>query len=153
LEASGIAAHVADANTAMMDWQLVNALGGIRLQVAKEDYANALDVLQSGSIDVAHPEEGMESPSAPPMRAMSGREMKAERAAKMALLSLMLPGLQFYAAYLLFGVWRETGELRPMVKRQLAFAAVITFFWLPLGITLLVLYYSDTNRGGAGYGY
>jgi hypothetical protein len=65
----------------------------------------------------------------------------------------MLPGLQFYAAYLLFGVWRETGELRPMVKRQLAFAAVITFFWLPLGITLLVLYYSDTNRGGAGYGY
>lgn len=152
LEAVGIAAHVADANTATLDWQLVNALGGIRVQVAKEDYAKALGVLQSRFEEVVDGEAGTGLESAP-MRGLNGREVKAERAAKVALLSLMLPGLQFYAAVLLFGVWRETGELRPPVKRQLTFAAVLTFFWLPLGVLLLMLYFSNTGVGGGRYGY
>lgn len=47
LEASGITAFLRDELTIGSDWALTNALGGIRLQVADEDYEPALELLRA----------------------------------------------------------------------------------------------------------
>ena len=46
LDAEGIAAFLADEHTVSMNWLLSNAIGGVRLQVADEDAAHALTVLE-----------------------------------------------------------------------------------------------------------
>jgi len=45
LEGDGIAAFIPDELTASNDWSPILAMGGIRLQVAEEDWAHATAVL------------------------------------------------------------------------------------------------------------
>jgi hypothetical protein len=45
LEAAGIRAYVADAETVAMDWLLANAVGGVKVQVAEPDASRAQQVL------------------------------------------------------------------------------------------------------------
>ena len=47
LEGSGIAAYLRDENMITLDWLTANAIGGIRIDVADEDYERALEVLES----------------------------------------------------------------------------------------------------------
>ena len=46
LEGSGIAAYLRDENMIPLDWLAANAVGGIRVDVADEDYERALQVLR-----------------------------------------------------------------------------------------------------------
>jgi hypothetical protein len=46
LEGSGIRAFIRDEYTITNDWFYSNALGGLRVEVADEDYAKACDVLK-----------------------------------------------------------------------------------------------------------
>jgi hypothetical protein len=47
LEGSGISAYLRDENMITLDWLAANAVGGIRVDVADEDYAKAMEVLQA----------------------------------------------------------------------------------------------------------
>jgi len=51
LEGSGIAAYVRDDLTVTADLLYSNALGGVRLAVADEDYLAACDVLRNSKTD------------------------------------------------------------------------------------------------------
>lgn len=45
LEGAGIAAHLRDEHTVTTDWGLANAVGGVRLEVADDDFDAACQVL------------------------------------------------------------------------------------------------------------
>ena len=45
LEGNGVAAFVRDDHTVTADWALSNAIGGVKVEVAEEDYDEALSVL------------------------------------------------------------------------------------------------------------
>lgn len=45
LEGSGIAAHVRDENMVTLDWPAALAVGGVKVDVADEDYEAALALL------------------------------------------------------------------------------------------------------------
>ncbi|MDB6128162.1 MAG: phosphoenolpyruvate synthase, partial [Verrucomicrobia bacterium] len=47
LEGSGIASYVRDENMVAVDWLYSNALGGVKVDVADEDYERALQVMES----------------------------------------------------------------------------------------------------------
>jgi hypothetical protein len=47
LEGSGIAAYLRDENMITLDWLSANAVGGIKVDVADEDYEKALDEMES----------------------------------------------------------------------------------------------------------
>ena len=44
LEGSGIAAYVNDEHIVQQDWFLSNAVGGVKVEVAEEDYADAREI-------------------------------------------------------------------------------------------------------------
>jgi hypothetical protein len=46
LESNGIAAFVRDENMIALDWFYSNAVGGVKIDVADEDYDRALQVLE-----------------------------------------------------------------------------------------------------------
>ena len=47
LEGSGITSYVRDENMVAVDWLYSNALGGVKLDVADEDYERARQILES----------------------------------------------------------------------------------------------------------
>ena len=49
LEGSGIKSFVRDDNTVAADWALSNAIGGVKVDVADEDYDAAVALVQSGN--------------------------------------------------------------------------------------------------------
>lgn len=53
LEGSGIAAFVRDEHMVTLDWLASNAVGGVKVDVADEDYEKAMEILDS---DEAEPE-------------------------------------------------------------------------------------------------
>ena len=66
LEAEGIPAFVADANTVSMNWLYSNAIGGVRLQVP-ESYAEAANETLSSDKNYSPsvPEDESDSPTCP----------------------------------------------------------------------------------------
>jgi hypothetical protein len=119
LESAGIAAHLGDEATVSIDWQLTNALGGIRLRVDAAEAEAARAILR---------EPPAPTVSTEPAEALTPREQRVERAAKIALFGCMFGPLLLYAIWLIAGVLAEPGELRPMVRRQLQFAMTLTLF-------------------------
>ncbi|SEL02024.1 Putative signal transducing protein [Atopomonas hussainii] len=65
LEAAGIAAYVQDEHTVNMNWLYSNALGGVRLQVAATDVAQALALLGEDFSTTLAPSDEAE-PHTPP---------------------------------------------------------------------------------------
>jgi len=142
LEAAGIRGVLADEFAATTYWHLSNAIGGIKLQVAEEDFERAAVVLDSfqkiryveDDADVSEessslPVEGSASPESPPPPheedeepKLNSREQNAERAYRAALFGFMFFPLQFYATWLLLDVWQADHPLRPAVRRKLYWA-------------------------------
>jgi hypothetical protein len=60
LGGSGIKAFLPDEYTIQNDWMLMNAIGGVRVQVADEDVARAMEILREaeGGTDPSTPAEG-----------------------------------------------------------------------------------------------
>ncbi len=46
LEGSGVQAFIPDESLVAMNWALINAIGGVRLQVAEADKKRAIEILQ-----------------------------------------------------------------------------------------------------------
>jgi hypothetical protein len=49
LEGNGIKAYARDENMVTLDWLASNAIGGVKVDVADEDYAKALEILATPS--------------------------------------------------------------------------------------------------------
>ena len=58
LEGSGVAAYVRDDLTIGVDWAVANAIGGIKVEVADEDYDQAVAIMRSGAVPPAAPQAG-----------------------------------------------------------------------------------------------
>ncbi|WP_425617042.1 DUF2007 domain-containing protein [Anatilimnocola sp. NA78] len=164
LEAAGIRCVLADEYATTMVWHLTNAIGGIKLQVAEEDFeraAEALDAveqqLQHGDEEdapatathardedaddqaAAEPKPGTDEDDSEPT--LNAREQDAERAYRAALFGFMFPPLQFYATWLLLSVWQADDPIRPAVRRKLYWAIGfnVPMFFLAAAATLIWL--------------
>jgi hypothetical protein len=51
LEGSGIAAFARDENMVTLDWLASNAIGGVKVDVADEDYEKAVEIMNTPSAD------------------------------------------------------------------------------------------------------
>ncbi len=146
LEVAGIETSLADAETVSVAWQLSNALGGIKLQVAGPDAARARIVLREQRDDSTGdkreltrdaltttdaPGEGGEDPSPEddgsddPEPEPTGREKNAERAFRGAVFGLLFFPLQFYASFLLLTVLFSSEALAGRSRGRAFVAAAI----------------------------
>jgi hypothetical protein len=149
LQAMGIRCVLADEFAVSMTWHLSNAIGGIKVQVAEEDLERAEEVLdalershrsdrsqaneteEQGS-DTGNDEAETGKPAAEAKPdpdgddddepALNAREQMAERAYRAVLIGLVVLPLQFYATWLLLGVWQEDQLMRPAVRHRLSWA-------------------------------
>lgn len=93
LEGSGIEVFLRDENLVRLDWQISNFIGGIRLQVAEEDQAEA-ETLLSHRVDDAIEMEGQAEFVQPRCPHCNSTEITFEGASrKAALASLYLAAL------------------------------------------------------------
>ena len=60
LEGNGIAAYTRDEYMVTLDWLASNAIGGVKVDVADEDYQRALDLLANGPADEASAKDAAE---------------------------------------------------------------------------------------------
>ena len=51
LEAGGISAYIHDENTIQLNWLYSDAMGGVKVQIADTDFADAQSILNGGAID------------------------------------------------------------------------------------------------------
>jgi hypothetical protein len=154
LEEAGFEAFLADAETVSVAWQLSNALGGIKLQVAGPDAARARTVLREqldgsagdqknfireaiatrsptgeGGKDVQPDDDGTDGPEP------TGRENDTERAFRCAVFGLLFFPLQFYASFLLLKVLFSSEVLAGRARGRAFVAATInaTFLLILVG--------------------
>jgi hypothetical protein len=154
LEDAGFEAFLADAETVSVAWQLSNALGGIKLQVAGPDAARARTVLREqldgsagdredlireatattsatgeGGEDVPPDDDGTDGPEP------TSRENDAERAFRCAVFGLLFFPLQFYASFLLLKVLFSSEVLagRSRGRAFIATAINVTFLLILAG--------------------
>jgi hypothetical protein len=165
LEEAGFEAFLADAETVSVAWQLSNALGGIKLQVAEPKAAQARIVLQmqlDGSAgdrgelireaigSRAVPGEGGEElppeddESDAPEVEPTGREKDAERAFRGAVFGMLFIPLQFYVSYLLLRVLFSMETLAGRSRGRAFVAATINMIYMLilLGFGAIVMWNS-----------
>ncbi|HEY5793111.1 MAG TPA: DUF2007 domain-containing protein [Chthoniobacterales bacterium] len=51
LEAGGVPAFIQDENSIQIQWMYSNALGGVRLQIAEEDFERAKEILNEPPLE------------------------------------------------------------------------------------------------------
>jgi hypothetical protein len=135
LESAGVEAHLGDEATVSIDWQLTNAVGGIRVFVPAADAGAAREILCAKAPPDQTDAQGDGG-------ALTPKELQAERAAKMALFGCMFGPLLLYSACLIVTVLAKPGELRPVVRRQLVFAIILTSSALAVFCALFVVLFS-----------
>jgi hypothetical protein len=126
LEEAGIRAILADDQLVATYWAISNSIGGIKLQVMGADAPAAVRVLaERAEAARTAPSESFtatpEDEEEPPNEA----EATAERAAKGAVLGIMLWPIQFYVAYLLLKVAGSPRPLRPEYRNRAILAAIL----------------------------
>jgi Putative prokaryotic signal transducing protein len=151
LEAAGIEAFLADAATVTVAWQLSNALGGVKLQVAEPDAPKARSVLREqrdgvggdqqelvrdaieskpapgeGSEELPPEDDGSEDPEPE----LTGRERAAERAFRAAVFGLLFFPLQFYASFVLLNVLFSSETLAGRARGRAFVAAAINLIYM-----------------------
>jgi hypothetical protein len=166
LESAGIRCVLSDEFVVSNFWQLSNAVGGIKLQVAEEDIERASDLLDEienlhragpkppdatetpatdqGSASVEDPPEA--APPEPKPGAddeedeppLNAREDNAERAYRAVIVGTMIIPLQLYATWVLLDVWQSDLPLRPAVRRKLHWAIGLH---IPMLLFALVVIY------------
>lgn len=105
LEAAGIASALLDENTGSIDWGLMPAMGGLRLQVKSVDIAQAQEVLAESGMQPDDTAEGTRFDLADPEE-VEHREAASRRKRRVVLVSfliLLLPALLAFVTMLLMG--------------------------------------------------
>jgi hypothetical protein len=151
LESAGVRCVLADEAAVTSGISgLTNAIGGIKLQVAEEDFDRACELLDE--VDNRHrASESTQSESTEPKPAadnqdteddeppLNAREDNAERAFRAVLVGCMVIPLQLYATWVLLDVWQSDLPIRPAVLRKLYWAIGLHIPMLVLA--LIVIYF------------
>lgn len=139
LEAAGIRCVLADEFTVSNFWHLSNAIGGIKLQVAEEDFERASALLAaqrredvpgiSYADEADEPEEETQPLEPKPGTddeedelPLNEREENIERAYRAVLIGLVFAPVQLYATWVLLDVWKSELPIRPAIRRKLRWA-------------------------------
>lgn len=160
LEAAGVRCVLADEHAVSSLWHLSNAIGGIKLQVAEEDFDRACELLDDVENQHRSPAEPKAEPPASPASGdasdsaslepkpgadeedeppLNAREDNAERAFRAVLVGCMIIPLQLYATWVLLDVWQSELPIRPAVLRKLYWAIGLH---IPMVlVALLVIYF------------
>jgi hypothetical protein len=137
LEAAGIRCVLADEFTVSNFWHLSNAIGGIKLQVAEEDFERASALLAAQRREdvpgISYADEADEAEEEPQQiepkpgvddeeqeLPLNEREENVERAYRAVLIGLVLSPVQFYATWILLDVWKSDLPLRPAIRHKLS---------------------------------
>lgn len=149
LDGAGIHAVLVGDNTVGMAWHLAPALGGVRLQVRREDQevarallrppTSATDSSSSEDSDSGEQSDYDSAMSAPEPHLLAEaeaeeeaagrltpREQLAERAFRAAIIGLVLPPVHVYATWLLLRVLLAKGRLPPR-------------FWARIGVAIVAI--------------
>ncbi len=160
LEAAGIRCVLADEFTVSNFWHLSNAIGGIKLQVAEEDFERATALLEAQRQtaqpgDITYTDDAEKDspliepkPSAddePDELPLNEREENVERAYRSVLTGLVFAPVQLYATWVLLDVWKSDLPIRPAVRRKLRWAIGLHLPMLALAL-LLIWGWSQTFR-------
>lgn len=62
LEGNGIRAYVRDEHMVTLDWLASNAIGGVKVDVADEDFERARELIAAGPTDASAPGESPNPP-------------------------------------------------------------------------------------------
>ena len=146
LESAGVKCALANQETVGMAWHLGNAFGGIQLQVLESDADDATAILGDNVSDEPVPsdEPDLDSPQddeeSTAETEPTTREQNADRAARAAILGILLQPLQLYVLWLLLKVLLSKDRLEAVHRRHAILAAAIN---LPIifgccGIILLL---------------
>jgi len=159
LEAVGIRCVLADEFMVSNFWHLSGAVGGIKVQVAEEDFERANAVLVD--LDQRHRDataETDEPDDFPPATAeddpppeepkpaaddeedeppLNAREENVERAYRAVLIGMIFTPVQLYATWVLLDVWKSDLALRPAISRKLRWAIGLHLPLLAFAIFLL----------------
>ena len=125
LAGSGIEAVLPEQFTAQNSWQLINAVGGVRLQVHEEDVPIARQLLGESPMD-----EGS--------MGLNAKEQLADRMANTVMVGLLFPPLQYYALWLLLRLWGMEGPMRPMLRRKYLIAASLNGAYIVAILALVI---------------
>ena len=133
LAAAGIESYLVDAAMVTTMWHLGVAMGGVKLQVADVDAAEATELLtearagrlQFDFADSADAATAAEAEGEADAQKMSPREELANRAFKITFFAMLLEPLAFYAAWLLVRVAAAEGPLRPPYRGRAIAATVL----------------------------
>lgn len=136
LEGSGVPAFIRDEHMVTLDWLAANAIGGVKVDVADEDFDRALAIM------AAPADDDPANAAAPGLRQaeLTLREAETIRAFNRGALSFLLGGLPFCIVFFFITpapAWnapRRLDEEPPMDSRPLASA-----FGGMLGGTLAVI--------------
>ena len=97
LEAAGITSNLRDENTGSIDWGLMPALGGLRLQVKNADLARALEILDGVGLTGDSLADSEQSDPAAPDE-VEYRESSRRRKRLVGLISFLILFLPFLVA-------------------------------------------------------
>jgi hypothetical protein len=147
LENAGIRAVLTDEHTTTLNWDLSNAIRGIKLQVLARDAERADQILSAGEAkepvdpeilagfdepEATEPPSAMEEEERPdePEVALNPREELADRVYRGAIFGMLLIPLQFWVFPLLIRLFLKDDPLRPEMKQKARIAAAINFVML-----------------------
>ncbi|MCX6853679.1 MAG: DUF2007 domain-containing protein [Verrucomicrobia bacterium] len=89
LEAGGVRAFIPDENVVQMHWLYSNAIGGVRVQIAEDDFDRAKEILEDPGIEP----ENTVMPACP--QCQSTNTAPDELPRRLSFLSLLLLGFPF----------------------------------------------------------
>jgi len=94
LEAAGISSTLQDQHMGSIDWGLMPAMGGLRLQVKSEDAARAREIVDGLGVDAAYAESELSEPAGPEEQAYRDASRRRKRLVVLvSFLILFLPAL------------------------------------------------------------
>jgi len=93
LEGEGISAELLDENTGSIDWGLMPAMGGLRLQVSKTDAPRALEILEQLVPEQLEEESEASSDEDDGVGYREASGQRKRRAALVALMLLFIPAI------------------------------------------------------------
>jgi hypothetical protein len=136
LQEAGIPVFLVNENTVWAAPHLINAIGGIKLQVADENVDKARTLLAEENAIVSDFEETDETDDNE--IAPTRREQNADRAFRGSLIGLLVLPLQFYVSWLLVQVLFSNERIDPRQARRAVIAAIVNLF----SFALMIGYFS-----------
>ncbi len=126
LLAAGIDSVIIDENIVALDFRLGPAVGGIKLQVHRDDSKQAVSILKE-TVYSKKPRE---------KKALTVEEM-ARLAYRAAAFGLILAPLQFYSMWFIFRLLFHPQKLSPSIRRRILISGFLNL-WVVIFIALLI---------------